>query len=133
MVSSLSLPASIPTPGNRIRGERGNPGKVTRLDLPEIAQAEAQALIEDVAKLLAGFGYTRSSADSKKDNADPFEEFGEQNTDTARQSMNFSICCKAAVTGIGMSLCGLHRLHGRSGLVGKPDQASLRTVCERRR
>ena len=36
------------------------PGKVTRQELPEIAKAETQALIEDIEKLLADFGYTRA-------------------------------------------------------------------------
>ena len=54
------------------------PGKVTRQELPEIAQAEAQALIEDIEKLLADFGYTRARV--KNDNSNPFDEFGKQST-----------------------------------------------------
>ena len=68
MVSSLSPLAFIPTPRNRRDGKAASWAKWQGESYLRIAQVEAQTLIEDVQKLLAGFGYTRTEVED--DNPD---------------------------------------------------------------
>jgi putative DNA primase/helicase len=51
----------------------GELGEVTWEELPEITQADAKSLFEDIARLVAGFGYERKGG-KKSDDSNPFED-----------------------------------------------------------